>query len=193
MSSSLTGIENQLYEHNSRLSTIETCLCNMFNSVSTPDSSFNESSTVFPTEPPTHANISLLAEEDASFPTVTHNKHHLSTQNKPPPPPLFPLWCLVCGKRKPEKFLKKEARDRGQYVRGSMDVLFTPEEMAVSNLDGKRNKRKLDGTRVDLLQCKLNLFTFFNFSLQRIPKISKVLRTKGKMQGQALIRIDIKE
>ena len=73
-----------------------------------------------------------------------------------------------------------------------MDVLFTPEEMAVSNLDGKRNKRKLDGTRVDL-QCKLNLFTFFNFSLQRIPKISKVLRTKGKMQGQALIRIDIKE
>ena len=74
-----------------------------------------------------------------------------------------------------------------------MDVLFTPEEMAVSNLDGKRNKRKLDGTRVDLLQCKLKLFTFFNFSLQRIPKISKVLRTKGKMQGQALIRIDIKE
>lgn len=74
-----------------------------------------------------------------------------------------------------------------------MDVLFTPEEMAVSNLDGKRNKRKLDGTRVDLLQCKLNLFTFFNFPFQRIPKISKVLRTKGKMQGQALIRIDIKE
>lgn len=108
MNSSLTGIENQLYEHNSRLSTIETCLCNMFNSVSTPDSSFNESSTVFPTEPPTHANISLLAEEDASFPTVTHNKHHLSTRNNPPPPP---LWCLVCGKRKPEKFKK---RSKGQ-------------------------------------------------------------------------------
>lgn len=119
ISSSLTGIENQLYEQNSRLSTIETCLCNMFNSVSTPDSSFNESSTVFPTEPPTHANISLLAEEDASFPTVTHNKHHLSTRNKPPPPPLFPLWCLVCGKRKPEKFKKKK---QGTEVSMSVEV-----------------------------------------------------------------------
>ena len=129
-------------------------------------------------------------------------KMHLSqlthTQQTPPPNPkrtttaISPL-VFRLPQEKARKITKIEATDRGQYVHGCMDVLFTPEEMAASNLDGKRNKRKLVGTRVDLLQRKLNLFTFFNFSLQRIPKISKVLTTKGKMQGQALIRIDIKE
>lgn len=36
-----------------------------------------------------------------------------------------------------------------------MDALFQPEEMATSNMDGKRKKVKLDEARVDLVKRKL--------------------------------------
>ena len=35
-----------------------------------------------------------------------------------------------------------------------MDALFTTKEMATSNMDGKRNKDKLDEKRVDLVKRK---------------------------------------
>lgn len=65
-------------------------------------------------------------------------------------------------------FKKIEARDRTQYLRCGMDQLFTQEEMAASNIDGKRKKRKLDETRVDLLKRKLK-FIIVWFLVLEIP------------------------
>ena len=47
-----------------------------------------------------------------------------------------------------KKAKKIESRTRGQYVRGCMDALFTPSEMATSNLGGKRQKEKVNEARV---------------------------------------------
>lgn len=71
--------------------------------------------------------------------------------------------------------LKKiEARDRTQYLHCGMDQLFTQEEMAASNIDGKRKKRKLDETRVDLLKRKLK-FIIVWFLVLEIPCFSNNL------------------
>ena len=55
-----------------------------------------------------------------------------------------------------------------------MDQLFTQEEMAASNIDGKRKKRKLDETRVDLLKRKLK-FIIVWFLVLEIPCFSNNL------------------
>ena len=49
---------------------------------------------------------------------------------------------------------KIKRTDRKTYTRGCMDALFTTKEMATSNMDGKRNKDKLDEKRVDLVKRK---------------------------------------
>lgn len=49
---------------------------------------------------------------------------------------------------------KVKRTDRKTYTQGCMDALFTTKEMATSNMDGKRNKDKLDEKRVDLVTRK---------------------------------------
>lgn len=50
--------------------------------------------------------------------------------------------------------LRDKVDNRTSYVRGAMDITLTKEEMADSNYDGSRNKRKLNGTKVKLNKCK---------------------------------------
>ena len=47
---------------------------------------------------------------------------------------------------------KVKRTDRKTFTRGCMDALFTTEEMATSNVDGKGNKDKLD--QIDLVKRK---------------------------------------
>ena len=59
---------------------------------------------------------------------------------------------------------KVKRTDRKTYTRGCMDALFTTEEMATSNMDGKRNKDKLGEKRVDLVkrrQVSANIIFLF--------------------------------
>ena len=59
---------------------------------------------------------------------------------------------------------KVKRTDRKTYTRGSMDALFTTEEMATSNMNGKRNKDKLDEKRVDLVKRKkVSRYIYFLF------------------------------
>ena len=48
----------------------------------------------------------------------------------------------------------KKANTRNQLIRGTMDAIFTKDEMATSNVGGNRNKRKLDETKVKLVKRK---------------------------------------
>lgn len=63
---------------------------------------------------------------------------------------------------------KVKRTDRKTFTCGCMDVLFSTEEMVNSNMDGKRNKDKLDEKRVDLVKRKqisllifIYLFVYF--------------------------------
>lgn len=164
ISTSLTKIENQLDAYNTRLTLIETCLSNMFNfSASTPDSSFSALSTVLPTDAfCTQANTSYPPEEvvisphDLQTPSPSHRRTTTTTTSVSPL--VFNLPTETARKVK-----KIEARDRSQYLRGCMDVMFTPNEMAVSNIGGKRNKEKLGEAQVHLVKRKLiKLLTLFD-------------------------------
>ena len=48
--------------------------------------------------------------------------------------------------------VQQKAANRTSYVRGCMDSFFSKDEMANSNFDGSRNKRRLDETKVKLLK-----------------------------------------
>lgn len=48
----------------------------------------------------------------------------------------------------------KKANSRNQLIQGVMDIIFTNEEMASSNVGGNRKKSKLDETKVKLVKRK---------------------------------------
>ena len=50
--------------------------------------------------------------------------------------------------------VRQRATNRTSYVRGCMDSFFSKDEMANSNYDGSRKKRRLDETKVKLLKRK---------------------------------------
>lgn len=159
---SLSSIENQLYEYNSRLSLIEGCLCNMFDVASTPSSSFSTSPTVL-------ANEQFSTQTDTSLPTgdvliIPDEIQTPPSKQTPATTSISPL-VLHLPQETSKKVKKIKAKTRGQYVRGCMDALFTPSEMATSNLGGKRKKEKLDEARVHLVKRKLKLLTLLDFSL----------------------------
>ena len=49
---------------------------------------------------------------------------------------------------------RQKAVNRMSYVRGCMDSFFSKDEIANSNYDGSRNKRRLGKTKVKLLKLK---------------------------------------
>jgi len=55
---------------------------------------------------------------------------------------------------------KVKLTDRKTFTCGCMDVLFSTEEMVTSNMDGKRNKEKLDEKQVDLVKSKQKLCSY---------------------------------
>lgn len=128
----------------------------MYDVAATPDTSLSTSYTLPVTELSTYPNLSSPTEQVAmpqrEIQTTPPNSKHTAATSTSISPLVFRLPQETARKVK-----KIEARDRSQYVRCGMDLLFTREEMAASNLDGKRNKRKLDEARVDLLQRKLKL------------------------------------
>ena len=148
---SLSSIENQLCQFNSRLSLIEECLCNMFDVASTsrlhsvhhplPFLLNN-----FPHTLPT-GEVLITPDKIQMPPSSRRNPHHHIH---------FPI-----NFQSPTRYSKESKKigvnTRGQYVRGCMDALFTPSEMATSNLGGKRKKEKKDEARVDLVKRKLKL------------------------------------
>lgn len=159
ITTSLANREDKLYEYNGRLSLIETCLCNMFTVVSTSDNSSSPVANAFPTELPTPA--------DRSFPTevFTPNEVHTPLSRRTAPTvattSISPL-LINLPKERATKVRKLDAgKDRYQYVRGCMDVVFSEEEMVCGNVGGKRQKERLDETRVDLVKRKLKNFCLF--------------------------------
>ena len=165
---SLSSIENQLLEYNSRLNSIETSLCNMYDvaalSPVTRNPSALDKSPIFPIcELPTRANVSLPTEDDFNprneIQTPPNSRRTSTSASTTSISPL--VFRLPYETNRNLKKIHSEVKDRTQYLRAGMDQLFTQEEMAQSNFDGKRNKRKLDGTRVDLLQSKLKLLNCF--------------------------------
>ena len=59
--------------------------------------------------------------------------------------------------------LRGRVDNRASFIRGAMDITLTKAEMADSNYDGSRNKRKLDGTKVKLIKRKcMYLILSFN-------------------------------
>ena len=193
---SLSNIENQLLLFDGRLNSTETCLCNMYHVSATPNPSFETSydtSTTFSVSKfPPDTNVSSPTE---AFPITQFSKDtNLSLiparevvvsgpRNKIQTPPnskrtatttsISPL-VFRLPQETATNLKKIEARDRTQYLRCGMDQLFTQEEIAASNIDGKRKKRKLDETRVDLLQCKLK-FTIVWFLVLEITCFSNNL------------------
>ena len=168
---SLSSIENQLLEYNSRLNSIETSLCNVYDVAALPPVTQNPStldtSPIFPinceVELPTRGNVSLHTEDDFNPQNEIHTPpNYRRTTFSGSTTSISPLvFRLPSETTRSLKKVHTEAKDRNQYLRSGMDQLFTQEEMAQSNFDGKRNKRKLDGTRVDLLQSKLKLLRCF--------------------------------
>ena len=193
---SLSNIENQLLLFDGRLTSIETCLCNMYHVATTPnpsfETSFDTSTTFSVSEFPTDTNVSSPTE---AFPVTQFSKDtNLSLipagevvvsrpRNQIQTPPnskrtatttsISPL-VLRLPQATATNLKKIEARDRTQYLRCGMDQLFTQEEMAASNIDGKRKKRKLDETRVYLLKRKLK-FIIVWFLVLEIPCFSNNL------------------
>ena len=158
MTNSLSTIENQLLEYNNRLSTIETCLYNMLTVSSTPD----------PSSSPLH-NVSLAheipsLEEVVITPNEINTTPSSSRRTSTTTTSISPL-VFNLPPEKARKVKKMEANDRNQYVRGCMDVFFTPQEMAQSNMGGERKKEKLDEARVDLVKRKLKLLILVDFSM----------------------------
>jgi len=153
MTNSLSTIEKQLLEYNNRLSTIETCPYNMFTVSSTPD----------PSSSPLH-NVSL-AHEIPSLEEVVITPNEINTPPSSSRRTSISPLVFNLPPEKARKVKKMEANDRNQYVRGCMDVFFTPQEMAQSNMDGKRKKEKLDEARVDLVKRKLKLLILVDFSM----------------------------
>ena len=159
ISRSIANMESQLSQFNSRLSSIEDHLFSAVLSQENP----SHFSSPFP---------SYSFEPEISIPTNTSLVHpeDLTTLSscaeiiKTPPPhrsthattttvsPLLNYSGLTAEKTNKIKHLK--SKDRKQYVRGIMDVMFSKDEMASSNLGGKRQKATLDEGRADLVKRK---------------------------------------
>lgn len=53
------------------------------------------------------------------------------------------------------KEAKNHARKSGPFVRDCMEVVFTDEELASSNLEGKHSKKQFDPVKSNLVKRKL--------------------------------------
>ena len=139
ITTSLSNIEDKLYEYNGRLSSMEMCLCNMFTVASTSDPSFSPVATAYSTELHTPANRSFSTEEVV----ITLNEVLQTPLSRRTTPTvattsISPLLFNLKEERTSKMRKLHAGKDRYQYVSGCVDVVFTEEKMVCGNVCGKR-------------------------------------------------------
>ncbi|XP_067023272.1 uncharacterized protein [Acropora muricata] len=160
----LAAIQSRLTSVDKRLSQIEADIFNIGMTTPQPGPSFSSPDVTLSSLPADCAEINLQAAVENTLPlqsldwspdmrtmSVTtpkqSSKRSIASSNSSVSPLVSHLPPEVANRVK-----KIKRTDRKTYTRGCMDALFTTKEMATSNMDGKRNKDKLDEKRVDLVK-----------------------------------------
>ena len=162
----LAAIQSRLTSVDERLSQIEADIYNIGMTTPQPGPSFSSPDVTLSSLPADCSEINLQAAVENTLPlqsldwspdmrtmSVTtpkqSSKRSITSSNS--------SVSLLVSHLPPEvanRVKKIKRTDRKTYTRGCMDALFTTKEMATSNMDGKRNKDKLDEKRVDLVKRK---------------------------------------
>ena len=162
----LAGIQSRLTSVDERLSLIKADIFNTGMTTPQPGPSFSSPDVTLSSLPTECSGINLQAPVENTLPLQSldwspdmrtlpvmtpkqSSKRSTASSNSSVSPLVSHLPQEVANRVKNVK-----RTDRKAYTRGCMDALFSTEEMATSNMDGKRNKDKLDEKRLDLVKRK---------------------------------------
>ena len=182
----LAGIQSQLISVDERLSLIEGNIFNIGMTTPQPGPSFSSPDVTLSSLPADCSELNLQVPVETTLPLQSldwspdmqittpkqSSKRSTANSNSSVSPLVSHLPPEVANKVK-----KVKRTDRKSFTRGCMDVLFSTEEMATSNVDGKRNKDKLDEKRVDLVKRKqipllIFICLFFVYLLTSLIRIT---------------------
>ena len=173
----LAGIQSRLTSVDERLSLIEANIFSIGMTTPQPGPSFSSPDVTLSSLPEDCSELNLQVPVENTLPlqsldwspdmrnmSVTTPKQSSKRITANSSSSVSPLVShLPAEVANPVKQVKRT--DRKTFTRGCMDALFTTEEMATSNVDGKRNKDKLDEKRVDLVKRKkVPAYIYFLFT-----------------------------